>query len=148
LKTPITSTAAWPTRAPSATCWQQSGPRPPRPACRWWFNARVDVFLQADQGQDASPAVIDAAIWRGRRYLAAGADCVYPIMAAGDEVMGKLADAFGGRVNVLYRPGAPGLGRLAELGVARISLGSGLHAAACSWLSNTLSELAAGQPPY
>ncbi len=111
-------------------------------------NARVDVFLQADQGQDASPAVIDAAIWRGRRYLAAGADCVYPIMAAGDEVIGKLAEAFGGRVNVLYRPGAPGLGRLAELGVARISLGSGLHATACSWLNNTLSELAAGKPPY
>jgi hypothetical protein len=31
---------------------------------------------------------------------------------------------------------------------ARISFGSGLHAAMCSWLSGTFDQLAAGTPPY
>jgi 2-methylisocitrate lyase-like PEP mutase family enzyme len=110
-------------------------------------NARVDVFLRAGSQDETPAAVIDEAIWRGRQYLAAGADCVYPIMAAGDDVISRLADGLDGRVNVLYRPGVSGLARLAELGVARISLGSGLHSAMCSWLSGTLDELAAGQSP-
>jgi 2-methylisocitrate lyase-like PEP mutase family enzyme len=93
-------------------------------------------------------AVVDEAISRGLQYLAAGADCVYPIMAAGEDVIGRLVDGLGGRVNVMYRPGAPSLARLAELGVARISFGSGLHAAMCSWLGRTLDQLAAGAPPY
>jgi 2-methylisocitrate lyase-like PEP mutase family enzyme len=106
-------------------------------------NARVDVFLRAGRGEQSAAAVIDEAISRGRRYLAAGADCVYPITAAGDDVIGHLADGLDGRVNVLYRPGVSGLARLAQLGVARISLGSGLHSAMCSWLSETLDQLAA-----
>lgn len=112
-------------------------------------NARVDVFLQASRsGEGATAAVVDEAISRGRRYLAAGADCVYPITATGDDVIARLCDGLDGRVNVLYRPGVPSLARLAELGVARISFGSGLHAAMCSWLSGTLDQLAAGTPPY
>lgn len=112
------------------------------------INARVDVFRQAGRGEDVSAAVVDEAISRGHQYLAAGADCVYPILAADDAVIGRLAEAFGGRVNVLYRPGAPSLERLAQLGVARISLGAGLHAAMSAWLSKTLGDLAAGRPPY
>jgi 2-methylisocitrate lyase-like PEP mutase family enzyme len=110
-------------------------------------NARVDVFVQAG-GRDESSDVVGEAIARGRRYLAAGADCVYPILASGDEVIGQLAAALDGRVNVLLRPGVPGLARLAQLGVARVSLGSGLHAAMCSWLAGTLDELSAGRPPF
>ncbi len=111
-------------------------------------NARVDVFARARSEDQATPAVVDEAISRGRRYLAAGADCVYPITATGDEVIARLADGLDGRVNILYRPGVPSLARLAELGVARISFGSGLHTAMCAWLSGTLDQLAAGQPPY
>ena len=110
-------------------------------------NARIDVFLRAGR-QDSPASVIDEAISRGQRYLAAGADCVYPITATGEDVIASLAEGLGGRVNVLYRPGAPSLARLAELGVARISLGSGLHTAMCSWLSDALDQLAAGTPPY
>jgi 2-methylisocitrate lyase-like PEP mutase family enzyme len=112
-------------------------------------NARVDVFVQASRsGEGPTAAVVDEAISRGRRYLAAGADCVYPITATGDGVIARLSDGLDGRVNVLYRPGVPSLARLAEMGVARISFGSGLHAAMCSWLSGTLDQLAAGTPPY
>ncbi len=114
-------------------------------------NARVDVFLRAaagpGSGDEAATDVVAEAISRGRRYLATAADCVYPILAAGDDVIGRLTDGMGGPVNILYRPGVSGLMRLAELGVARISLGSGLHSAMCAWLQETLEELAVGLSP-
>ena len=44
-------------------------------------------------------------------------------------------------VNILLRPGAPSIERLAELGVARISLGHFLHAEMLDALQERLSRL-------
>ncbi|GII80647.1 carboxyvinyl-carboxyphosphonate phosphorylmutase [Sphaerisporangium rufum] len=109
------------------------------------INARVDSYLR----HGGTPAEILAdALDRGRRYLAAGADCVYPIGAAAAESIAALAAEMGGPVNVLFRPGVPPLAELAELGVARISFGHGLHAAAQAYLAAMLGEIAAGRSPY
>jgi 2-methylisocitrate lyase-like PEP mutase family enzyme len=85
-------------------------------------NARVDVYFAGV----ASP--LDDAVARARRYLAAGADCVYPI-AARDADVPALVEATAGRVNVLARHGGPPIAELAALGVARVSYGSGLFRA-------------------
>ena len=99
-------------------------------------NARIDVHLrQAGTTEDA--------LERARRYLAAGADCVYPIGIADEDDIAAFT-ALGAPVNVLLRPGAPSPERLAALGVARISLGGGLHAAATAAVQRRLAEL---QPP-
>jgi 2-methylisocitrate lyase-like PEP mutase family enzyme len=47
-------------------------------------------------------------------------------------------------VNVLLRPGAPPIARLAELGVARVSLGHFLHAEMMDALSARLGALRTG----
>ncbi len=52
--------------------------------------------------------------------------------------------ALGLPVNVLLRPGAPPIERLAELGVARISLGHFLHAEMEAALTERLKELPLG----
>jgi 2-methylisocitrate lyase-like PEP mutase family enzyme len=52
------------------------------------LNARVDVFLRGAGG-------VDEALERGNAYLAAGADCVYPIFCPAD-VIGALAAGFAG----------------------------------------------------
>ena len=44
-------------------------------------------------------------------------------------------------VNILLRPGAPPIARLAELGVARVSLGHFLHAEMLDALRARLAEL-------
>jgi 2-methylisocitrate lyase-like PEP mutase family enzyme len=49
-------------------------------------------------------------------------------------------------VNVLLRPGAPSIERLAELGVARVSLGHFLHAEMMAALEGRLAELSVRHP--
>ncbi|HEX6459883.1 MAG TPA: isocitrate lyase/phosphoenolpyruvate mutase family protein [Thermoleophilaceae bacterium] len=84
------------------------------------INARTDAYVR---GLDDPLAI---SLERGRLYLDAGADCVYPIAAKEEDELARLASELDGRVNVLYVPGAPDIPRLAELGVARISVGGGL----------------------
>ena len=114
-------------------------------APRLVVNARVDVFIR-EWGEPE--ARLDEALRRGRLYLEAGAECVYPILVADEETIRRLVDGLGAPVNVLYRPGAPSLRRLAELGVARISLGPGLHRAAEAATRLILERMAAGDDPY
>jgi 2-methylisocitrate lyase-like PEP mutase family enzyme len=89
------------------------------------INARTDSFLR----QAGSPAEqLDLTIERGRRYLAAGADCVYPIGVADFAVIDQLVSGIAGPVNVGYgRRGERPLAELAALGVARVSFGPSLQ---------------------
>jgi 2-methylisocitrate lyase-like PEP mutase family enzyme len=86
-------------------------------------NARVDVFLRIGAGDVAEAAE------RANAYLAAGADCTYPILAPVDSIA-ALAHRIDGPINVLAQPGTPGRAELEELGVARLTWGSGLAAIA------------------
>jgi 2-methylisocitrate lyase-like PEP mutase family enzyme len=86
------------------------------------INARVDVFVRNIGG-------IDEAVERGNAYLAAGADCVYPI-ACPVTAVADLAGRIDGPINVLVIPGMPEPHELQKLGVARMTWGSGLANAA------------------
>jgi len=88
------------------------------------LNARVDVFVRP-RPAGAGDAVADA-VERARRYLEAGADCCYPILAPLAALPALVAEA-GGPVNAMSRPGGPSLAELAAAGVARITFGSSLH---------------------
>jgi 2-methylisocitrate lyase-like PEP mutase family enzyme len=82
------------------------------------INARVDVFVRQDGG-------IDDAVERANAYLAAGADCTYPI-ACPVAAVADLARRIDGPMNVLVIPGLPEPHELQSLGVARMTWGSGL----------------------
>jgi len=86
-------------------------------------NARTDVFLRGDGN-------VDEAVRRGNAYLEAGADCVFPIMAADPGTIRRLAAEIHGPINILHRPDLPSVAELERLGVARVSVGSGLYRAA------------------
>ena len=86
-------------------------------------NARVDVFLGIGRGDVAEAAE------RANAYLAAGADCTYPILAP-PESIAALVHRIGGPVNVIASKGTPPPAELQELGVARMTWGSGLATAA------------------
>jgi len=103
------------------------------------INARVDVYLPKTGVAPADQ--LAEALARGRRYLAAGADCVYPILVADEQSIAALVAGLG-TVNVMFRPNAPTLPRLAELGVARVSWGSGIHAQVMAGLRTLLGKLA------
>jgi 2-methylisocitrate lyase-like PEP mutase family enzyme len=87
------------------------------------LNARVDVHARR-----AGPEVgrLAEAVRRGRRYAEAGADCLYPILVADEVDIRVLVADTGAPINVLLRSEAPPVSRLAALGVARATFGSGL----------------------
>lgn len=87
------------------------------------INARIDVYLR---GTGTLEERTDEAIRRGRAYLDAGADCVYPIMLTDGRQIARLVDALSAPVNVILRPGSPSVDELARMGVRRISVGGGL----------------------
>ena len=88
-------------------------------------------------GSRGEDAVTADAIARGRAYLAAGADCTYPILAP-PQALAALVQSIGGPVNAMHRPGGPTIADLAALGVARITFGGGLH----SQLGRALGDMA------
>jgi len=104
------------------------------------INARVDVFVRP-RPAGAGDTVEDA-VERGRRYLEAGADCCYPIVAPLAALPALVADC-GGPVNAMCWPGGPSLAELAATGVARITFGGSLHQRATEDLAATARALRA-----
>jgi len=86
------------------------------------LNARVDVFLK---GSGDVPEAVE----RGNAYLAAGADCVYPIGVREPAAIRAVVEGIDGPVNILARPETP-LDWLERMGVARVTYGAGFGEAA------------------
>jgi 2-methylisocitrate lyase-like PEP mutase family enzyme len=105
------------------------------------INARVDTFARPD------PA-LDDALNRARLYREAGADCVFPILAAEPEHIRALVGGVDAPVNIMCRPGAPTPAQLAALGVARVSFGSGLRSALQAYHGQMLEQVMAGKSPF
>ncbi|MFJ9178848.1 isocitrate lyase/phosphoenolpyruvate mutase family protein [Streptomyces sp. NPDC102360] len=84
------------------------------------LNARIDTFIRGA----ADP--IAEAIDRARLYVAAGADCVYPI-GAPPEAVPALRAGIEGPINVGAPPEGPSLREWGELGATRITFGPGLQ---------------------
>jgi 2-methylisocitrate lyase-like PEP mutase family enzyme len=110
-------------------------------------NARVDVFLRFGRDQAARDLLTEG-LDRARRYLDAGADGVYPIFLLDEAVLADFAEQVAAPVNAFYLPKGPSLSRLAELGVARITFGGGLHHATVEVVTAMADRLASGQDPY
>jgi 2-methylisocitrate lyase-like PEP mutase family enzyme len=110
------------------------------------INARVDTFIR----NAGSPAEqVRSAIDRANRYLAAGADCVYPIGTGDPDVIQALVKEISGPVNVSYGQGDRSVAELAGLGVARITFGPMLQRHLYSKLAGTvLPALVAGENPF
>jgi 2-methylisocitrate lyase-like PEP mutase family enzyme len=109
------------------------------------LNARVDVFLRT-LASDASTPPIEEAIRRGRLYLDAGADCIFPIGVPDEGAIAALVDGIPGPVNVIagFR-GAPEQARLRELGVRRISYAGRLHRLVFAEHKRLVSAIRAGE---
>jgi 2-methylisocitrate lyase-like PEP mutase family enzyme len=105
------------------------------------LNARIDVHLRQLGTLEEQVA---EAIRRGCLYLEGGADCVYPIGLGDAAMVRRVVDAVPGPVNILLRAGAPPLPELGRLGVARVSVGSGLLRVAMSALRTAAQRLRSG----
>ena len=85
------------------------------------INARTDVFLLHTNGDRGS--LLEEAVRRGNRFLQAGADCVFVLGASQEEEIARLAREINGPLNIFATAKTPPVSRLAQLGVARVSIG-------------------------
>jgi 2-methylisocitrate lyase-like PEP mutase family enzyme len=98
------------------------------------LTARAENYIRGN------PDLADT-IARLKAYEHAGADVLYAPGLPGGEEIGQVVQALSKPVNVLVRPGSPSIPELAELGVARISVGGGLAFAALGELVQAATEL-------
>lgn len=101
-------------------------------------NARVDAFLAASGTPE--PARVHEAVRRGRLYLEAGADCIYPIGMRRRSDVAALVTELSGPVNANTTNDLD-LATLRELGVARVSYGPRLYREALAHLRRSVEEM-------
>jgi 2-methylisocitrate lyase-like PEP mutase family enzyme len=104
------------------------------------INGRTDLYLR-NIGDEAFR--FDETVERGRAYLAAGADCVYPIGLRDRTTIGRLVKALGAPININVRAGSPSVAELEALGVARASTASQMALMAMSMTRQITDELRA-----
>ncbi len=102
------------------------------------INARTDLFLLAI-GDPAGR--VEQAILRANAYRQAGADCFFPIGLSETSAITQLAQAIHYPMNILASPATLSIAELAQLGVARISFGSGMLRATLAHLRRIAHEL-------
>jgi 2-methylisocitrate lyase-like PEP mutase family enzyme len=103
------------------------------------LNARIDSFVRGGTLEDA--------LERAQAYMAAGADCVYPIGAPAD-ALGAIAAETKAPVNAGFRPDGPSIAELAALGVRRVTFGPGLYRAAMKSVELMATRLTRHENPY
>jgi 2-methylisocitrate lyase-like PEP mutase family enzyme len=101
------------------------------------LTARADGHIHGRR----DPEDLDDTIGRLRAYEQAGADVLYAPGVNSVDGIRRIIEAVSRPVNVLALADAPPIARLAELGVARISTGSGLYWAAMGGLAAAADEL-------
>ncbi|MFB6713899.1 MULTISPECIES: isocitrate lyase/phosphoenolpyruvate mutase family protein [unclassified Streptomyces] len=104
---------------------------------RLFVNARVDTYVHGvPEGTDQEAETVRRALL----YVAAGADCVYPITAP-PEALPRLAAAVPAPLNALARPDGPSPRELGTLGATRITFGPGLQRRAMAAVREIADEL-------
>jgi len=113
------------------------------------INARTDAFYTSSGSTHEKLA---ESIRRGNKYSDAGADCVFVQPVWEREIISTLVKEINAPINILANPGIgggmpPSVSELQELGVARLSLGSGLMKATLALMKKVADELS-GEGTY
>ena len=105
------------------------------------INARTDGWLLQTGASETQR--FDDAVRRANAYLAAGADCIYPIGVGDSATLAALVRALDAPINVAARPGLPDLAELARLGIARVSTATRFATLALSAIERAAREMCA-----
>lgn len=102
------------------------------------INARTDVYL----AQIGDPATrFERACERLRAYMDAGADCAFLPGLIDEHTIRRVLETLKCPLNILVTANAPSVARLEDLGVARVSVGSGIMRATMGLTRRIAGEL-------
>ena len=104
----------------------------------FFLNARVDAFHVFP---DDSKKALDEAIRRGNAYAEAGGDCIFYLFLHSAEIIGRIAKEVKAPISILAGPQSPSVSQLQDLGVARVSYGSGFLKAALTGTKQLAQEI-------
>lgn len=104
----------------------------------FFINARTDVFLA---GNGSEVQQIDEATRRACLYAEAGADGIFVPGATSETAISALVAGIAVPLNVMVGPGSIDVTELGRLGVARVSLGSGVAQSAYAVAQRAAEEL-------
>ncbi len=108
------------------------------------INARTDSFYTSS---GSTREKLSESIKRGNKYREAGADCIFIQPVWEKETIATLVKEINAPINILSNPGIgagvlpPSVRELQDLGVARLSLGSGLMKATLALIKKVADEL-------
>lgn len=107
------------------------------------INARTDSFYTSTGSPQEKLA---ESIRRGNKYREAGADCIFVQPVWDKETIATLVKEIDAPINILANPGIgpglpPSVRELQDLGVARLSLGSGVMKATLALIKKIADEL-------
>ncbi|MGW6390221.1 isocitrate lyase/PEP mutase family protein [Streptomyces sp. NPDC055103] len=103
-----------------------------------FLNARIDTYLFGLGDPDTR---LKETLTRAHTYVDAGADGIFVPGVTDTDVIATLARDISVPLNVMAGPGAPTVAELGALGVARVSLGSGVAQVAYAAARRTAREL-------
>ena len=102
------------------------------------LNARTDIFLY---GIGPAETRLPRAIERLNAYREAGAQSLFAPGVKDAETIGQLVRGVAGPLNILATVGTPSVAELQQLGVARVSVGSGPMRATLGFVGRLAREL-------
>jgi 2-methylisocitrate lyase-like PEP mutase family enzyme len=107
------------------------------------INARTDSFYVSS---GSAREKLNESIRRGNKYREAGADCIFVQPVSEKDTISTLVKEINAPINILANPGIgagmpPSVRELQDLGVARLSLGSGLMKATLALIKKVADEL-------
>ena len=105
-----------------------------------FINARIDTYLRAVGDTDGR---LRDTLERAAAYVAAGASGIFVPGVGDPAVISALVEGIDAPLNILVGPGSPPVAELGALGVARVSAGSSIAAAAYSLGQRAVEELLA-----
>jgi len=100
-----------------------------------FINARIDTYLRRLVEGDAAEA---ETLRRAALYRQAGANGIFVPGPTDDALIGRLAAAIDGPMNIMLTGGLPPAARLQDLGVRRLSSGGRPFAGAYAYLANSV----------
>lgn len=105
-----------------------------------YLNARIDTYLRSVGEAEGR---LQHTLERAAAYLDAGASGIFVPGITEPATVAELAAGIAAPLNILVGPGAPSVAALGELGVARVSTGSSVAAAAYAVARRSAQELLA-----